>query len=205
MREVSLPSGENGAMHSRVGIASSAALVLTCALTLSACALERGVPTPAPSTGSPSNEASPTATPPASGEALTIACTDLVSDQTIYDWGSGNWALDPGYTFAAGTPAADAVARSGTACGWVNLTSGETMTVSVAALSLDELGKLKSDIASAGSPVTTLGVDAFFASDGGTGTIDVFSGKRWLSASSTWFLEAGDAQPIVSAALEALN
>ena len=95
--------------------------------------------------------------------------------------------------------------RSGTACGWVNLTSGETLTVSVAALSLDELAKLKSGIASAGSPVTTYGVDAYFSSDGGTGTIDVFSGEYWLSASSSWFFEAGDAQPIVSVALEALN
>ena len=136
---------------------------------------------------------------------MTIACTDLVSDQVLYDWGSGNWALDPEATFAPGTPAADAVERFGTACGWVNLTSGETMTVSVAALSPDELGPLKSGIASTSSPVTTYGVDAYFASTGGTGTINVFSGKYWLSASSTWFFEASDAQPIISVALEALN
>ena len=192
-------------MFSRFGIISGACIVLS--LSLSACAPDRPAPNSTPGTAVPSSEqsASPTPTPATSGDAFTISCTALVDDQTIYDWGSGNWALDPGATFAAGTPAADAIARSGTACGWVNLTSGETMTVSVAALTLDELEKLSVGIASAGSPATTYGVDAFFASDGGTGTVDVFSGRYWLSASSSWFFEAGDAQPIVSAALEALN
>ena len=190
-------------MFSRFGIVSGACIVLS--LLLSGCAPDRPAPSSTPGTAVPSSEQSASPTPTTSDDAFTIACTDLVDDQTIYDWGSGNWALEPGFAFAVGSPAADAIARSGTACGWVNLTSGETLTVSVAELTLDELEELSTSIASAGSPAPTYRVDAYFSSDGGTGTIDVFSGEYWLSASSSWFFEAGDAQPIVSVALEALN
>src|SRR5215218_9958227 len=118
-------------------------VVAACTLWLAACAPERVGPATTPGASSATAEASespaPGDSPTPAGEAVTIDCTALVTDQTIYDWGSGNWALDPNFEVKQATLAADAVAHNGTACGWVNLSSGEKLTVAVAALSGDDL------------------------------------------------------------------
>lgn len=196
-------------MHSHIrSVAVAAITIVVGAASLSACAPQRTPPTASPSVsstaGTPSASATPTATAAASGEPFTIDCTELVGDQTIYDWGSGNWALDPNATVAANSAAAEVVAHAGTACGWINLSSGETLTVAAATPGSHDLAAAKTG-AAAGASISGLGTDAYFSSSNGVGTVQAFTGTHWLVASSTWFYEAGDAQPIVADALAALN
>lgn len=196
-------------MQSRTKTLGSAlAVVAACTLSLAACAVLREAPLPS-TTGSPSqSEATDTPAPSDSpsepGEAVSIDCAALVTDQTVYDWGSGNWALDPNFEVEQGTFAADAVAHRGTACGWINLSSNEKLTVAVAALTGDDLADATSE-ASGGTPVTTNGVDAYFRTSAGIGTLQVFKDKYWISASSTSFFEARDAELIVGDALNAVG
>jgi hypothetical protein len=160
------------------------------------------------STGTaPDSSATPTAAPTLEpGDiAFRIACTDVVSDQAIYDWGSGNWATDPDFAVPAGSSAATIVEHGGTACGWINLSSNEKLSVAIGQFAPETLGTLRAQQAAAAEPVADFGTDGFFAATAGTGQADAFTGPYWISASSTFFLEAGDALQLVQAALAATS
>ncbi len=155
---------------------------------------------------------SPTATAPGTfgpdddpvNEAIGINCQALVTDQAVYDWGSGNFAIDVDYEPAADSPAAEAVAAGGLACSWLNLTSGERLDVAVAILPADELATTRDAIA-ATAAATDFGADGYFVVEAGAGRADAFTSDYWLTATSSAFGVAGDAAPIVSAALAALG
>jgi hypothetical protein len=153
----------------------------------------------------PDSSATPTAAPTLEpGDiALRIACTDLVSDQVIYDWGSGNWATDPEFAVGPGSSAAAITDHGGTACGWINLSSNEKLSIAIGQFAPERLETLRAQRAAAAEPVTDFGTDGFFAATAGTGQADAFTGPYWISASSTYFLAAGDALPLVQAALAA--
>ena len=179
-------------------------LISVAACGLSGCAPDDHVLGGAPS-ASPSITPLPgeTSVPPEPvNETVGINCAALISDQAMYEWGSGNFALDPGFTPAAGSSAAEIAADGGLACRWVNLTSQETVDVAVAIPDEDELAAAQ-QAAGAGTPAPTLG-DAYFRSADGTGYLDVFSDGYWLSLQSTWFYEAQDAAGLVEAAIAAL-
>jgi len=185
------------------------ALCSTVVLGLAACAPDdRPIvddPTTSPSASSaPSASGTPTAEPD-SGSPIDISCSQLVSDQVIYDWGNGNFAADPNFSPAAGSPAAEAVAADGVACGWINLTSGETVTVSAADLGADALVTVTSDLAASSAPASSLGEGGYFVASGGIGHADVVRGSLWVSAESALFGEAADAKPLVSAAVSAIG
>ena len=126
-----------------------------------------------------------------------------MSDQVIYDWGSGNWALDPSFAPPKGSSAATIVGYGGTACGWVNLTSQEKLYVAAAHVTANQQSVLEANLDATGAPVSNFGATGYFGVSNGTGQADAFTNAVWISASSTWFLEAGDAQPIMNAAVSA--
>lgn len=194
-------------------MATSSRLVILPAvvLLLGGCAL-LGAPGP---TGSPSDGAtessSPSPSPTEPGETdapntpLSIACTALVSDQAIYDWGNGNWAADPDFTAPSGSSAATIEGYAGTACGWINLTSNEKLYVAAANLTDDQRVEVEATLKSTGSAVATYGGTGYFGVGNGTGQADTLIDSVWISARSTWFLEAGDASDIMSAAVGAVG
>ena len=164
-----------------------------------------GEPGPSGSSTESGASATPTPGPPLEPGDIDfrIACTDVVSDQAIYDWGSGNWATDPDFAVPAGSSAATIVEHGGTACGWINLSSNEKLSVAIGQFAPETLGTLRAQRAAAADPVADFGTDGFFAATAGTGQADAFTGPYWISASSTFFLEAGDALQLVQAALAA--
>ena len=186
---------------------------LVLPLTLTACApegRELSAPTPTATTSlSPTSQPAPeeTVEPGYAGAPITAGCGDLVSDQTMYDWGSGNFALDSAYSPSPGSDAARAVADGGLACGWVNLTSGETMTVAVADLSVEALAAAKAAVPASRSAVSEFGpnVDARFENVSDVGNVDAFAGSYWVSAKSPWFAEPSDASAILYSVLNALH
>ena len=211
-RGLSCPSAavgmtQNGPMGRSVGL-----LVLVGALLvpLTGCAPDRG-----PIDADPSHSAGASSTPTSSPDAtptlapddipFDVACTDLVSDQLIYEWGSGNWASDPDFSAAAGSSAAAIVEHGGTACGWVNLTSGDKLSVAVGEFAPETLDPLRAERADTADATSDFGAGGYFVVTSGTGQADVFSGPYWITASSTWFLSTADAVDIVEAAVSATD
>jgi hypothetical protein len=122
----------------------------------------------------------------------------------MYDY-NPNFGLNDSYVPAAGSTAARILDFNGLACSWVNQTSGETIAVSVANLPPATLSKIKADLASSSKPVTAFGPGGYFTVASGTGSADALSGPYWIDARSGAFGEAGDAEPIVAAALDGLG
>jgi len=185
----------------------SAATALAVAVLLAGCTTPDPAPTTAPptpgDTGSPTPEpsetpAAPTPTP------VDIPCDSLVTAQAMYDF-NPNFSLIDSWTPAAGSPAADAVDAEGVACRWQNDTSGEVIDVSVASFDPATLETLANDAYTNSTMVPTYGVDeAYFAVTGSVGEAIVFDGPYWIVVSSSYFLEPGDAEPIVASVLAGL-
>lgn len=106
-----------------------------------------------------------------------------------------NFGLLANYSPPAGSFGSTAVANSGIACGWVQQTSGEMIEIAVARPAEAVLAELKA----------AAGGDGSFSSAGGAGTVQRFTGPYWVSATSTYFFKAGDAQLLVDSALYALR
>ena len=188
------------------------ALAATVALGLAACVPEPGTSktssptaTDSPSANpAPSSTISPTPTPSAAAATATkIPCGTLISAQAVYDF-NPNFGLDTGFSPKSGTATAKAVADNGTACNWLNQTSGDIFTFAVARPVAAELASLKTTAAT-GTPASGLGDAAYFSMSGGVGRVDVFRGAYWLVATSVYFGSAADASALVTTALAALK
>ncbi|MET4704296.1 arginyl-tRNA synthetase [Frigoribacterium sp. UYMn621] len=188
-----------------------AALAATVTLGLAGCVPEpKSTPGPTPSTSSvpsasPSVVPSPTPTPSSTASATPtkIPCNTLVSAQVVYDF-NPNFGLDNSFAPKAGTAGASAVADQGTACSWLNQTSGDTFAIAVARPAPPALASLKATAAK-GTAASGLGDAAYFSTSGGVGRVDVFTGAYWLVATSVYFGSAADANALVTAALGALK
>ncbi len=175
------------------------ALATTVVLGLAACApadrVLRATPTPVATEG--------TLPPEPINETVGVSCSTLITDQAIYDWGSGNFALDSTFVPESGSSAAQIAADGGLACRWINLTSQETVDVAVSIPADTDLAAAQQAAAAGGVAVPEFG-DAYFRSVEGIGYLDVFSDGYWLTLQSTWFYEARDATTLVEAATLAL-
>ena len=190
----------------------SLALAGVVATAVSACASETDA-----SPSEPTASATPTATetpeptatqaPVTVGTPVTIDCNTLVTPDAIYAF-NPNFGLSESYKPAAGTEAATIVEAKGLACQWVNQTSGQIVQVAVADLPADKITALKNNYVMNSNSVPTYGVEGYFeapATEGDVGVAEAFTGTYWISATSDTFLEPGDAQPIVEAALAGLG
>jgi hypothetical protein len=192
---------------SRALVSLATVAVLTTALT--ACASETDA-TPATSSPTPTSSATSTPEPTATeapisvGSPVTIGCDQLLSPEAVYDF-NPNFGLSESYTPEPGSEAATIVEAKGLACGWVNQTSGEALTVAVANLPTDKLTDLKNNFVMSSNSVPTYDVEGYFEYDGTRGSAEAFSGPYWVSAVSPAFFEPGDAQPIIAAALAGLG
>ena len=185
----------------------SVSAVLAASLLLAGCQTPEPAPTTAPptpgDTSSPTAEPTETAAPP-TASPVDIPCDVLIPAQTMYDF-NPNFSLLADWSPAAGTPAADAVAADGVACRWQHDTSGEAIDVSVASFDAATLGELANDAYTNSTMVPTYGGDeAYFTVAGGVGEAIVFQDSFWVVVSSAYFLEPGDAEPIVTAVLATL-
>jgi hypothetical protein len=191
------------------------AVAVTVALGLAGCVPEPGTsaspspsgastPSASPSTSataSPSTAPSPSVAP--AGTPTKVPCGTLVTAQAVYDF-NPNFGLDSTFSPKSGTAAATAVADQGTACSWLNQTSGDTFAIAVARPAAPELASLRTKAAT-GAPASGLGDAAYFSTSGGVGRVDVFTGEYWLVATSVYFGSATDAKDLVTAALGALK
>ena len=190
----------------QTGLALAAA---SSALLLSGCATAGADPTesPVPSASGTAAPVEPTAvpTPEPTEEPVPfeVACDAILTPQDVYDF-NPNFGAEPGYTPAA-AGVVGVVEESGTACGWVNQTSGEVIEVGVATPPPGALEARMNTAALGSTPVPTYGtppaVEGYFSQGGGTGEAQVFSGPYWIVISSEALFEPGDAAQLVAAIL----
>ncbi len=157
---------------------------------------------PAPASETPAPSAAPTEV---AEEAIpfAIACDQLLTLEQMYAF-NPNFGSDPGYTpSAAGVVAV--VDDAGTACGWLNQTSGDLIEIGVATPPPGALEERKNEAALGSQPVPTYGtppaVDGYFSQAGGSGEAQVFEGPYWIVIESAALFEPGDAEQLVAAVL----
>ncbi|QHC67114.1 hypothetical protein GSU68_11420 [Rathayibacter sp. VKM Ac-2759] len=96
----------------------------------------------------------------------------------------------------------------GVVCGWTD-SSGASFQLAVAQLDPEIIEALKNEYYTTSKAVPTYGkppeVEGYYEVAGGRGVADAFVGQYWLEASSESFVEPGDPEQLVRAALDALT
>lgn len=195
-------------MSSRRTALALSAVSLSILLALTGCTPEPAGPTPTSEpTPSSAPEPAPTETiepvEPTSSTPVTTPCDTLVSLQAMYDF-NPNFSLLGPWTPAAGTAAAEAAAADGALCRWQNGTSGETIDLSIASFDAATLDRLANETYDSSTMVPTYGGEGYFAMVNGAGEAVVFDRGYWVVMRSAWFMEPGDAEPLMSTVLSAL-
>ena len=187
-----------------LALVAAASLVLLCA-----CTPEVGQPTAsaAPPTASAPPSMEPSAEPTETPEPpipFAIGCDELLTAEQLYAF-NPNFGTDPGYQPSAAAIVTILEEDAGTACGYLNQTSGEVIEIGVATPA-SRMGEARRDAAAMSShAVPTYGtppeIEGYFSERGGTGEAQVFSGPYWIVMSSPALFEPGDAQQLVTAVL----
>jgi hypothetical protein len=148
-------------------------------------------------------EASPSESA-AAGVPVAIDCDTLITPEALADYSPG-FSLDDAYTPADGSEAAEVAKLDGLTCSWINQTSGMAIEVAVAQLPDADLTALKNEFVTESNSVPTYRVEGYFELVDDSGQADAFDDPYWITASSTAFLEPGDAEAIIAAAIAGLG
>lgn len=186
--------------------------VAASALLLAGCATPAGTDSPDSATETPQTQQAdptpqPTETPPPSEEPIPFAieCDALVTLDQMYAF-NPNYGYAPDYAPSA-AHIVDATELQGTACGWLNQSSGDIIEIAVATPPPGELTSRLNAAALEAKPVPTYGtppaVSGYFTSS--ATEAQIFVDEYWLVLSSPAFVEPGDAQQLASAVLENLT
>ena len=143
-----------------------------------------GSASPTPTEGAPTPSAEPTAEPGAT--PVDLPCDRVITPQQMFDFNSIYSAVDEAPE--SGSTAAQALGMDGTACRWVNTSSGVAIDVSVAQPAASQLQSLRD----AATGETGYG---FFEA----GVAQAFPVGYWVTVSSPDFTVAEDAAPLVEA------
>jgi len=142
--------------------------------------------------------------PEAPSTPFEIACDELLTAEQVYAF-NPNYGTAPDYEPTS--PAVLAVVDAGgTACGWLNQTSGDLIDLSVASLDPASLESLKNETVSTSTMVPTYsGADeGYFSVANGVGTAVVFDRSYWIVIVSTFFAEPGDPSDLIASVMGAL-
>ena len=188
----------------------SAGLALLAAASvalLSGCSPEAADPTetaaPTAAAGSPTAAPEPTETaePPLPFE---IACDALVTADQLYAF-NPNFGADPAFEPTSSDVITVVEEDAGTACGYLNQSSGEVIEIGVATPTEAAGETRRNNAAMSSKPVPTYGtppdVEGYFINAGGSGEAQVFHGPYWIVIDSAALFEPGDAQQLVAAVL----
>ncbi|GAA2040204.1 hypothetical protein GCM10009819_27050 [Agromyces tropicus] len=187
----------------------SIALIATAtALVLSACggtgaqppAASGGTDAPATAGPGPSDSAAPTPEPTEEPIPFEAACDEILTLDQLYAY-NASFGTAPEYEPTA-TTIRDVAAAEGTACGYLNQTSGDLLEIGVATLPEHAYELQVGDAALHSKAVPTYGtppdVEGFFRRSGDVGQAQVFSDGYWIVVESPALFEPGDAQGLVA-------
>lgn len=139
---------------------------------------------------------------------LIVDCDKLIDLETLYKFNS-NFSYDPNATPDASAKSDVFKSLNGTVCTYINLSSGDTITVAAAHPGAAELSSLQSD-PSLGKECTftvSNGTKCFYNFDSavGVGIVQLFNQSTWLVLESSWFENDSDSENLVLSALKAVG
>lgn len=189
----------------RTGPAGLVIIAAASVALLAGCTPETPDPTPtasAPTTAAPTPTAAPepteTAEPPI---PFAIDCDALLTPDQLYAF-NPNFGSAPDYAPAAATVVTAVEADAGTACGYLNQSSGELIEIAVATPTVQAGEARRNDAALTSKPVPTYGtppdIEGYFVQGSGSGEAQVFHGPYWIVVDSPAMFEPGDAQQLVA-------
>jgi hypothetical protein len=188
---------------SRTRPAAVALVVAASVMLLGGCTSEAADPekTTAPPKASEAPTASAVPTETAEPAVpFAIECDALLTPDQVYAF-NPNFGTAPDFE-PSGEHMVAVVDEAGTACGWMNQTSGEIIEVGVATPPPAALLAHQSDAAMESTPVPTYGtppaLEGYFSQAAGSGEVQVFSGPYWIVIRSTVLFEPGDAGQLVA-------
>ncbi|MCD1571830.1 iron ABC transporter ATP-binding protein [Agromyces mediolanus] len=198
------------AIRSRTAVA--AAFVAAAAVAaLAGCAGDAPAPTGSPSSTPTATDAAPSESPtPTATETPTpfaADCDTLITAEQIYAF-NPNFGLQDGFEPSSADVTAT-VDAGGTACGWLNQTSGDPIQLGVATPAPSALESARNQAASSSNAVPTYGtppaVEGYFRQSGNSGEAQIFTESGyWIVIESSALFEPGDAQQLVEAVLSNL-
>ena len=152
----------------------------------------------------PAADPAPSASGAVTGTPIALACDELVPASAL----TGLWAdFAPNDAVEPTAVSAEIAGYDGLVCGWTGA-EGADFQVAVAQLDPAVIEALKNEFFTTSEAVPTYGrppeIEGYYELDGGRGVADAFVDDYWLEASSASFVEPGDPEPLVRAALDAL-
>ncbi|WP_173921984.1 iron ABC transporter ATP-binding protein [Agromyces sp. Marseille-P2726] len=196
----------------RPSLARSAGLALVAAASvamLSGCTPGAAAPseTAAPPNASASPTPGATAAPteePEEPTPFSIGCDELLTPDQLYEF-NPNFGTHPDYEPASAEVITIVEEDAGTACGYLNQTSGEVIEVGVATPSPKAGETRRNEAAMTSHVVPTYGtppdIEGYFTQAGGGGVAQVFHGPYWIVIESAALFEPGDAAQLVAAVI----
>ncbi|QHC59345.1 hypothetical protein [Rathayibacter sp. VKM Ac-2760] len=149
-------------------------------------------------------EPAPSASDAITGTPVPVGCEELVPSSAL----TGLWAgFAPSDAVEPTAVSAEIAGYDGLVCGWSGA-EGADFQVAVAQLDPAIIEALKNEYFTTSEAVPTYGrppeIEGYYEVADGRGVADAFVGDYWLEASSASFVEPGDPEPLVRAALAAL-
>ena len=158
--------------------------------------------TPTQTAVAPSPEPSASETPAGDpGAPVDLDCDDLLDEDAVYAF-NPNTAFDDSYVGPIDSNPATAVELGGIACSWVNQSSGDRFTISVAHPSTEQLAAFESDTAS--SP-RALEYDGTFDGGDNAASTSAIVGAYWVTGNFEFFVEQGDVTPLMLEVIDELD
>lgn len=135
-------------------------------------------------------------------------CESLISIEDLYNFNS-NFALDPSQSPAPGSLAKLATDYKGISCNFVNLSSGESVTVSLAKFDNQGFTRLQQmrEKESFPSKVSFVPAEflALFTPETQGGTLEVLGNNFWLTAKANWVQNAEDFNKLIANSIAKLG
>ncbi|WP_127886177.1 hypothetical protein [Rathayibacter festucae] len=152
----------------------------------------------------PAADPAPSASDAVTGTPIPVTCEQLVPASTL----TGLWAgFSPSDAVEPTAVSAEIAGYDGLVCGWAD-SEGADFQVAVARLDPAVIEALKNEFFTTSEAVPTYGrppeIEGYYEVADSRGIADAFIGDHWLEASSASFVEPGDPEPLVRAALDAL-
>ena len=138
------------------------------------------------------------------GTPVPATCEELVPSSAL----TGLWAdFAPSDSVEPTAVSTEIASYDGLVCGWAD-PEGADVQLAVAQLEPAVIEALKNEFFTTSEAVPTYGrppeIEGYYEVADGRGVADAFIGDYWLEASSASFVEPGDPEPLVRAALAAL-
>jgi hypothetical protein len=174
---------------------------VSLSVALSSCAQEReglnpgGSPAPASAPPLAELDGAPRSPSPLSGIALDIDCDQLLSADAVYRF-NPNVGVDPAYV--PSQAAQQVLDYAGVSCGWVNQTSADTFSVSVARFSDVDLAVIRAQAKAKPGAQELTSSEGFFSVLDGVGFAEAFVGDYWAIVESPAFSVSGDVEELLA-------